>query len=59
MKALVYKDETMGADYDVQDIPADMLEEAKATTRSWSKRSASRTTSCSKYSAARPSPKPS
>ena len=30
MKALVYKDETMGADYDVQDIPADMLEEAKA-----------------------------
>ena len=29
MKALVYKDETMGADYDVQDIPADMLEEAK------------------------------
>jgi elongation factor G len=30
MKALVYKDETMGADYDVQDIPADMLDEAKA-----------------------------
>ena len=30
MKALVYKDETMGADYDVQDIPADMLEDAKA-----------------------------
>jgi elongation factor G len=30
MKALVYKDETMGADYEVQDIPADMLEEAKA-----------------------------
>src|SRR5687768_9883493 len=29
MEALVYKDETMGADYDVQDIPADMLEEAK------------------------------
>ncbi len=29
MKALVYKDETMGADYDVMDIPADMLEEAK------------------------------
>jgi elongation factor G len=29
MKALVYKDETMGADYDVQDIPADMVEEAK------------------------------
>jgi elongation factor G len=29
MKALVYKDETMGADYDIQDIPADMLEEAK------------------------------
>jgi elongation factor G len=29
MKALVYKDETMGADYDVQDIPADMLEDAK------------------------------
>ena len=30
MKALVYKDETMGADYDVQDIPADMLDDAKA-----------------------------
>jgi elongation factor G len=30
MKALVYKDDTMGADYEVQDIPADMLEEAKA-----------------------------
>ena len=29
MKALVYKDETMGADYEVQDIPADMLAEAK------------------------------
>ncbi len=30
MKAYVYKDETMGADYDVVDIPADMLDEAKA-----------------------------
>ncbi len=30
MKALVYKDETMGADYEVKDIPADMLDEAKA-----------------------------
>ena len=30
MKALVYQDETMGADYEIQDIPADMLEEAKA-----------------------------
>ncbi len=30
MKALVYKDETMGADYEVQDIPADMVDEAKA-----------------------------
>ena len=30
MKALVYKDETMGADYEVQDIPADMLDDAKA-----------------------------
>jgi elongation factor G len=29
MKAITYKDETMGADYDVSDIPADMLEEAK------------------------------
>ena len=29
MKAITYKDETMGADYDVGDIPADMLEEAK------------------------------
>ncbi len=28
MKALVYKDETMGADYEVEDIPADMLEDA-------------------------------
>src|SRR4051812_18513394 len=30
MKALVYKDETMGADYEVMDIPADMLADAKA-----------------------------
>ena len=30
MKAYVYQDETMGADYDVVDIPADMLDDAKA-----------------------------
>jgi elongation factor G len=30
MKALVYRDETMGADYDVEDIPADMQAEAQA-----------------------------
>ena len=29
-EGLVYKDETMGADYDVDDIPADMLDDAKA-----------------------------
>src|SRR5438128_7629735 len=29
MKAITYKDETMGADYVVSDIPADMLAEAK------------------------------
>jgi elongation factor G len=29
MKAITYKDETMGADYIVGDIPADQLEEAK------------------------------
>jgi elongation factor G len=29
MKAITYKTETMGADYDVTEIPADMLEEAK------------------------------
>src|SRR6059036_2521530 len=29
MKAITYKDETLGADYVVGDIPADMLEEAK------------------------------
>src|SRR5687767_14487451 len=29
MKALVYKDETMGADYDVVEIPAQMLDDAK------------------------------
>jgi elongation factor G len=29
MKAITYKDETMGADYIISDIPADMLEEAK------------------------------
>jgi elongation factor G len=29
MKAITYKDETMGADYDVAEIPADMLDEAK------------------------------
>jgi elongation factor G len=30
MKAIVYKTETMGADYEVSDIPADMLAEAQA-----------------------------
>jgi elongation factor G len=30
MRAITYKDETMGADYIVSDIPAEMLEEAKA-----------------------------
>jgi elongation factor G len=30
MKAITYKDETMGADYAVSEIPADMLDEAKA-----------------------------
>jgi elongation factor G len=29
MKSITYKDETMGADYVVGDIPADMMEEAK------------------------------
>ena len=29
MKSITYKDETMGADYIVGDIPADMMEEAK------------------------------
>jgi elongation factor G len=29
MKAITYKTETLGADYDVSDVPADMLEEAK------------------------------
>src|ERR1043165_6153431 len=29
MKAITYKDETMGADYVVADIPADMLDDAK------------------------------
>jgi elongation factor G len=29
MKALVYKDETMGADYDIEEIPADMQAEAQ------------------------------
>ena len=29
MKAITYKDETMGADYDVADIPADLLGEAQ------------------------------
>jgi elongation factor G len=30
MKAITYKDETMGADYEVSEIPADMADEAKA-----------------------------
>jgi elongation factor G len=30
MKAITYKDETLGADYEVSEIPADMLAEAKA-----------------------------
>jgi elongation factor G len=29
MKAITYKDETMGADYEVGEIPADMLDEAR------------------------------
>jgi len=29
MKAITYKDETLGADYDVSEIPADMLAQAK------------------------------
>ncbi|HEU5255677.1 MAG TPA: elongation factor G [Vicinamibacterales bacterium] len=29
MKAITYKDETMGADYDVSDIPADMMADAQ------------------------------
>ena len=29
MKSITYKDETMGADYIVGEIPADMLDEAK------------------------------
>jgi elongation factor G len=29
MKAITYKDETMGADYDVADIPADLMAEAQ------------------------------
>jgi elongation factor G len=29
MKALVYKDETLGAEYEIQDIPADLLDDAK------------------------------
>ena len=29
MKAITYKDETMGAEYDVSDIPADMMAEAQ------------------------------
>src|SRR5688572_24953521 len=29
MKSITYKDETMGADYIVEDIPADMLDEAR------------------------------
>jgi len=29
MRAITYKDETLGADYDVSEIPADMLAEAK------------------------------
>ena len=33
MKALVYKDETMGADYEVSDIPADMLERGQGLPR--------------------------
>ena len=30
MKAITYKDETMGAEYVVEDIPADLLDQAKA-----------------------------
>jgi len=30
MKAIIYKDETLGADYEISDIPADMMAEAQA-----------------------------
>ena len=30
MKGLIWNDETKGAEYEVTDIPADLLEEAKA-----------------------------
>ncbi|PLY12224.1 MAG: elongation factor G [Desulfuromonas sp.] len=30
MKAIVWNDETMGAEYDIEEIPADMVEEAEA-----------------------------
>ncbi len=33
MKAIRYKDETLGADYVVEDIPADLLDEAEALPR--------------------------
>ena len=49
MKSITYKDETMGADYIVGDIPADMLDEAKqATASSSSRRSARPTTRSSR-----------
>ena len=58
MKGIAYKDETMGADYELVDIPEEYRERApRSCARRWSRRSPRPTTSCSRStSRARRSP---
>jgi translation elongation factor EF-G len=47
MKAIVWNDDALGAEYAVVDIPEDMLAVAREATTAWSKRPARSTTRCS------------
>ena len=58
MKAITYKDETMGADYVVSEIPAEMMAEAKDYREKLIEKVSEPTTSSSRStSAARRSPR--
>ena len=48
MRAIRYKDETLGAEYLVDEIPADLVEEARHSARSSSRRPSRPTTRCSR-----------
>ena len=48
MSAIKWRDETLGAEFDIGEIPGDMAEEARAARTRWSKPRSSRTTRRSK-----------